>query len=64
MDEKIGYGIYLLILREIDGCLNVYYYKKIREGLYYKLLYDKWDFEILKILEKIVKKNGFIKNYK
>jgi len=64
VDEKTGYGIHLLILRETDGCSNVYYYKKIREGLYYKLLYDKRDLEISKISEKIVKKNGFTKNYK
>ena len=64
VDEKTGYGIHLLILRETDGCSNVYYYKKIREGLYYKLIYNQRDLEISKISEKIVKKNGFTKNYK
>ena len=64
VDEKTGYGIPLLILIETDGCSNVFYYKKIREGLYYKLLYNKRDLEISKISEKIAKVNGFTKNCK
>ena len=64
VDEKTGYGIPLLILIETDGCSNVFYYKKVREGLYYKLLYNKRDLEISKISEKIAKVNGFIKNCK
>ena len=64
VDEKTGYGIPLLILIETDGCSNVFYYKKVREGLYYKLLYNKQDLEISKISEKIAKVNGFIKNCK
>ena len=64
VDEKTGYGIPLLILIETDGCSNVFYYKKVREGLYYKLLYNKRDLEISKISEKIAKVNGFTKNCK
>ena len=33
VDEKTGYGIPLLILIETDGCSNVFYYKKVREGV-------------------------------
>ena len=64
VDEKTGYGISLSFLIETDGCSNVFYYKKVREGLYYKLLYNKRDLEISKISEKIVKVNGFTKNCK
>ena len=64
VDEKTGYGISLSFLIETDGCSNVFYYKKIREGLYYKLLYNKRDLEISKISEKIAKVNGFTKNCK
>ena len=64
VDEKTGYGIPLLILIETDGCSNVFYYKKVREGLYYKLLYNKRDLEISKISEKIAKANGFTKTCK
>ncbi|WP_335983657.1 hypothetical protein [Fusobacterium polymorphum] len=64
VDEKTGYGIPLLILIETDGCSNIFYYKKVREGLYYKLLYNKRDLEISKISEKIAKVNGFTKNCK
>ena len=64
VDEKTGYGISLSFLIETDGCSNVFYYKKVREGLYYKLLYNKRDFEISKISEKIAKVNGFTKNCK
>ena len=64
VDEKTGYGISLSFLIETDGCSNVFYYKKLREGLYYKLLYNKRDLEISKISEKIAKVNGFTKNYK
>ena len=64
VDEKTGYGISLSFLIETDGCSNVFYYKKLREGLYYKLLYNKRDLEILKISEKIAKVNGFTKNCK
>ena len=38
VDEKTGYGISLSFLIETDGCSNVFYYKKLREGLYYKLI--------------------------
>ena len=62
VDEKTGYGIPLLILIETDGCSNVFYYKKLREGLYYKLIYNQRDLEISKISEKIAKVNGFTKN--
>ena len=64
VDEKTGYGISLSFLIETDGCSNVFYYKKLREGLYYKLLYNKRDLEISKISEKIAKVNGFTKNCK
>ena len=64
VDEKTGYGISLSFLIETDGCSNVFYYKKVREGLYYKLLYNKRDLEISKISEKIAKVNGFTKNCK
>ena len=64
VDEKTGYGIPLLILIETDGCSNVFYYKKLREGLYYKLIYNQRDLEISKISEKIAKVNGFTKNCK
>ena len=64
VDEKTGYGISLSFLIETDGCSNVFYYKKLREGLYYKLIYNQRDLEISKISEKIAKVNGFTKNYK
>ena len=64
VDEKTGYGVSLSFLIETDGCSNVFYYKKVREGLYYKLLYNKRDLEISKISEKIAKVNGFTKNCK
>ena len=64
VDEKTGYGISLSFLIETDGCSNVFYYKKLREGLYYKLIYNQRDFEISKISEKIAKVNGFTKNCK
>ena len=64
VDEKTGCGISLSFLIETDGCSNVFYYKKLREGLYYKLLYNKRDLEISKISEKIAKVNGFTKNCK
>ena len=64
VDEKTGYGISLSFLIETDGCSNVFYYKKLREGLYYKLLYNKRDLEISKISEKIAKVNEFTKNCK
>ena len=64
VDEKTGYGISLSFLIETDGCSNVFYYKKLREGLYYKLLYNKRNLEISKISEKIAKVNGFTKNCK
>ena len=53
VDEKTGYGISLSFLIETDGCSNVFYYKKLREGLYYKLIYNQRDLEISKISEKI-----------
>ena len=64
VDEKTGYGISLSFLIETDGCSNVFYYKKLREGLYYKLIYNQRDHEISKISEKIAKVNGFTKNCK
>ena len=64
VDEKTGYGISLSFLIETDGCSNVFYYKKLREGLYYKLIYNQRDLEISKISEKIAKVNGFTKNCK
>ena len=64
VDEKTGYGISLLFLIETVGCSNVFYYKKLREGLYYKLIYNQRDLEISKISEKIAKVNGFTKNCK
>ena len=64
VDEKTGYGISLSFLIETDGCSNVFYYKKVREGLYYKLIYNQRDLEISKISEKIAKVNGFTKNCK
>ena len=64
VDEKTGYGISLSFLIENDGCSNVFYYKKLREGLYYKLIYNQRDLEISKISEKIAKVNGFTKNCK
>ena len=64
VDEKTGYGISLSFLIETDGCSNVFYYKKLREGLYYKLIYNQRDLEISKISEKIAKANGFTKTCK
>ena len=64
VDEKTGYGVSLSFLIETDGCSNVFYYKKLREGLYYKLIYNQRDLEISKISEKIAKVNGFTKNCK
>ena len=64
VDEKTGYGISLSFLIETDGCSDVCYYKKLREGLYYKLIYNQRDLEISKISEKIAKVNGFTKNCK
>ena len=64
VDEKTGYGVSLSFLIETDGCSNVFYYKKLREGLYYKLIYNQRDLEISKISENIAKVNGFTKNCK
>ena len=48
VDEKTGYGISLSFLIETDGCSNVFYYKKLREGLYFSLL--KYSFGLNNII--------------
>ena len=58
VDEKTGYGIAILFEIE-DYCTDVFYRKKIKEGLYCKIYYNGINSELNIISKKIIETNGF-----
>ena len=60
VDLKTGYGL-PIGFTSYDGCSEVFYYKKIRGDLYYRLTYNEMIPGVEEIAQKIIRVNGFTK---
>ena len=60
VDIKTGYGL-PIGFTSYDGCTEVFYYKKIRGDLYYRLTYNEMIPGVEEIAQKIIRVNGFTK---
>ena len=60
IDLKTGYGL-PIGFTSYDGCSEVFYYKKIRGDLYYRLTYNEMIPGVEEIAQKIIRVNGFTK---
>ena len=60
IDSKTGYGL-PIDFSNYYTCSEVFYYKKIREDLYYRLTYNEMIPGVEEIAKKIIKANGFTK---
>ena len=63
VDMKTGYGIPIYIINDGEHCSQLAFTKRVN-GKYYKISYLENNIEVSKIVQKIIKENGFTKGCK